>query len=69
MIWQREGGMGMISEPYRVGKYMVNSHLEYRLWHNDELIAECKTYEECHQMAEEHAATVTTHTPASHSRC
>ena len=45
---------GVISDPYRIGKYLVNGHLEYRLWYNYELIAECKTFEECSEAAEKH---------------
>lgn len=40
MIWQRSGEMGMISEPYRVGKFAVNDHLAYRLWCGTELLGE-----------------------------
>ena len=47
MKWERKGTMGLICEPYSIGKYLVGDHLEYRVWFNDELIAECKTFEEC----------------------
>ena len=53
--WQRKGDMGMICEPYRVGKFKVGDHLKYRLWCNAELIGEFGTFEECERKAEEHA--------------
>ncbi len=55
MKWHRKGEMGMICEPYRVGKFAISGHLEYRLWFHDELIGEAKTFEECQRKAEEHA--------------
>jgi|LakMenE01Jun11ns_1017448.scaffolds.fasta_scaffold9849736_3 hypothetical protein len=45
---------GVISDPYRIGKYSVNGHLGYRLWFNNELLAEKGTFEECAKIAEEH---------------
>lgn len=45
---------GLISEPYRIGKYSVGSHLRYRLWFNNELLAEKGTFEECARIADEH---------------
>ena len=47
----------MIREPYRIGKYLVNGHLEYRLWHNYDLIHEGKTFEECDQAMQKHEKT------------
>ena len=55
MKWERRGAYGVISEPYRVGKFSVSGHLEYRLWFHDELIGEAKTFEECQAAAEDHA--------------
>lgn len=45
---------GVICEPYRIGKFSINGHLEYRLWFNNELLAEKGTFEECAKIAEEH---------------
>lgn len=53
MSWQRVGSTGMIREPFRVGKFSVGDHLAYRLWHNDELVGEFKTFEEAQAKAEE----------------
>ena len=50
--------MGMICEPYRVGKFKVGDHLKYRLWCNAELLGEFGTFEECERKASEHAGAV-----------
>jgi len=54
MDFQRNGGMGMVSEPYRVGKFSVGDHLCYRLWCGAELLGEFASFEECQAAAEEH---------------
>ena len=54
MNFQRSGEMGMISEPYRVGKFAVNDHLAYRLWCGTELLGEFASFEECQAAAEQH---------------
>lgn len=46
---------GLISEPYRIGKYSINGKFVYRLWFNNELIAEKGTFEECSKVATEHS--------------
>jgi hypothetical protein len=46
--------MGVLSEPYRIGKYLVVDHLEYRLWFNYDLIHEGKTFESCNEAAQKH---------------
>jgi len=51
--WARSGAMGMIREPFRVGKFAVGDHLAYRLWHNDDLIGEFASFEEAEAKAAE----------------
>lgn len=51
--WARVGAMGMIREPFRVGKFSVGDHLAYRLWRNDELVGEFASFEEAQAKAEE----------------
>lgn len=51
--WARVGAMGMIREPFRVGKFSVGDHLAYRLWRNDELVGEFGSFEEAQAKAEE----------------
>ena len=55
MDWQPKGLMGMISEPYRVGKFMVIDHAEYRLWHKDTLIGSASSWEQIQALAEKYA--------------
>ena len=55
MNWQRKGDMGMICEPYRVGKFKVIDHLAYRLWCGTILLGEFASFEECQAAAEGHA--------------
>ncbi len=55
MKWQRKGDMGMISSPYFVGKFVVNGHLEYRVWHNADLIGQAPTWEKIQELVEKHA--------------
>ncbi len=51
--WARSGAMGMIREPFRVGKFAVGDHLAYRLWHNDQLVGEFASFEEAEAKATE----------------
>ncbi len=51
--------MGMISEPYRVGKFAADEGalcLLYGLWHNDDRLGYFNSFEECQEAAEKHAA-------------
>lgn len=59
MRWQREGTHGMISEPYRVGKFTVDEGALatlYGLWYEKELIGYFNDFDECKQAAEKHNA-------------
>lgn len=51
--WARVGAMGMIREPFRVGKFAVGDHLAYRLWRDNELIGEFGSFEEAEAKASE----------------
>lgn len=53
MSWQRSGPMGMVREPFRVGKFAVGDHLAYRLWRDYELIGEFASFEEAEAKANE----------------
>jgi hypothetical protein len=53
--WQRHGAMGMISLPYRVGKFFIDGCTLYGLWHNDDHLGYFNDFDECQQKAEEHA--------------
>ncbi len=55
MKWLREGTNGMISEPFRVGKFATGDHLAYRLWCGTELLGEFNSFEECQAAAQDHA--------------
>lgn len=58
MRWERKGLMGMVSEPYRVGKFVVDEGALctlYGLWFNDELLGYFNDFDECKERAEEHA--------------
>lgn len=46
--------LGMISPPYRVGKFSVGTGFVYRVWFHDEFLAEKKTFEEVQAVAEKH---------------
>jgi len=58
MKWQREGTNGMISDPFKVGKFAVGDHLAYRLWCGPELLGEFASFEECQAAAENHLQEV-----------
>lgn len=54
MNWQRSGEVGMLNEPFRVGKFFVDNVFKYGLWHNYDLIGYFSTFEECQEAAEKH---------------
>lgn len=56
MNWTRHGEMGMVSEPYRVGKYFLDGSTLYGLWFGDDLLGYFNDFEECQMRAESHKA-------------
>lgn len=48
--------LGMVSPPYRVGKFIEPGgvKVKYGLWHERELIGYFPTFEECQEAAEKH---------------
>lgn len=56
MIWQRSSEVGMISLPYRVGKFFLDGATLYGLWHNDERLGYFNSFEDCQEAAEKHQA-------------
>lgn len=54
MIWQRSGEVGMVSEPYRVGKFYLDGCTLYGLWCGDEQLGYFNSFEECQEAAEGH---------------
>lgn len=56
MNWQHSGELGMVSEPYRVGKYFGSEGAKYGLFFNHERLGWFDTFEECQVAAEEHAS-------------
>lgn len=68
MRWQREGRYGMISEPYRVGKFTVDEGslcTLYGLWHEKELLGYFNDFNECKEKAEIHNSEIQRAFPAS----
>ena len=55
MIWTRHGEMGMISEPYRVGKYYLDGCTLYGLFFNDKRLGYFDCFEDAQTEAERHA--------------
>ena len=56
MNWTRHGEFGMVSDPYRVGKYYLDGCTLYGLWFNHELIGYFNDFEDCQIAAEKHKA-------------
>lgn len=57
MIWHRSGEVGMVSEPYRVGKFFTDDGAGctiYVLHCNDERLGHFNSFEECQEAAEKH---------------
>lgn len=54
MNWQRSGELGMVSEPYRVGKYHLDDRTRYGLFFHNARIGYFDSFEECQQAAEQH---------------
>jgi len=55
LIWQRHGEVGMVSEPFRVGKFFLDGCTLYGLWHEKELLGYFNSFEEFQEAAEKHA--------------
>lgn len=53
-MWQRSGEVGMISEPYRVGKYYVNNAVRYGLFFGYESLGYFEKFEDAQEAAERH---------------
>lgn len=71
MKWDMKGNYGRICPPYSIGKYLVLDHLQYRLWHDKELIGEYGSFEACAAAAESHSASIAAILPTmplEHSR-
>ena len=49
---------GLIQEPYRVGKYSVGNSLAYRLWFNNDLLGQFKSFEECEKKMNDHLTSL-----------
>ena len=56
LIWSRHGEVGMISLPYRVGKFFFDGCTLYGLWFNDEHLGYFDSFEEAQEEAEKHQA-------------
>ena len=56
MIWQRSGQLGMVSEPYRVGKYFLDGQVRYALFFHNDRLGWFESFEDCQEAAEKHAA-------------
>ncbi len=54
MNWTRSGEMGMVSEPYRVGKFHLEGRSRYGLFFNHDRLGWFDTFEECQVEAEKH---------------
>ena len=54
MKWERVGKYGMISEPYRVGKYFLDGCTLYGLYFHNERLGYFNSFEECREAADEH---------------
>ena len=57
MNWQRSGEVGMIAEPYRVGKFLIDcgAHsVKYGLWYEREHLGYFQTFEQAQESAEAH---------------
>ena len=54
MIWNRSGECGMISPPYRCGKFFIDGCSMYGLWHEDEHLGYFECFEDAQQAAEKH---------------
>lgn len=54
MNWTRHGEMGMVCEPYRVGKFYVDGCTLYSLHFNDERLGWFDSFEDCQIAAEAH---------------
>lgn len=50
--------LGIVSPPYRIGKFSSGLGFVYRLWFEDEFLAEKKTFEECQEVADKHAGAL-----------
>lgn len=55
-IWQRSGELGMVSEPYRVGKFFRDGRTVYGLFFNAQRLDWFDSLEDCQTFAEAHAA-------------
>lgn len=55
MIWTRHGEMGMIAEPYRVGKFHIDGRSRYGLFFNNTRLGWFDSFEDCQTFAEAHA--------------
>ncbi len=61
MIWHRNGPEGMISEPFRVGRFTVDEGALctlYGLWHNDDHLGYFESFKDAQEAAEKHAKGV-----------
>lgn len=54
-MWQRSGEVGMLSEPYRVGKYMLEGVTRYGLFCGYESLGYFEKFEDAQEAAEAHA--------------
>lgn len=55
MKWNREGDMGMVCEPYRVGKFYLDGCTLYGLWCGDRHIGYFNDFSEAKEAAALHA--------------
>lgn len=55
MIWNRSGEFGMISPPFRIGKFFLDGCTMYGLWFNDDHLGYFECFEDAQVAAEKHA--------------
>lgn len=54
MKWTRSGELGMVSEPYRVGKYFLDGCTLYGLFFNYDSLGYFECFEDAQLAAEKH---------------
>lgn len=55
MNWTRSGELGMVKEPYRIGKYILEGITRYGLFCGYESLGYFEKFEDAQEAAEKHA--------------